>query len=63
MTQATANTFVLGSSDFITLDNVKWYVRVPPHLTTACTRPRIARLLSARLGSSRVVCAAGDAGR
>ncbi len=31
--------------------------------TTACTRPRIARLSSARLAANQVVCAAGDAGR
>ncbi len=34
-----------------------------PHLTIASTRPRIARLSSARLAAVGVVCAAGDAGR
>ena len=34
-----------------------------PRLTTACTRPRIAPLLSARRRASFVECAAGDAGR
>jgi hypothetical protein len=33
------------------------------HLTTACTRPRIAQLSSARLGRSVGTSAAGDAGR
>jgi hypothetical protein len=32
-------------------------------LTTACTRPRIARLSCARIGRNHVVPAAGDAGR
>lgn len=32
-------------------------------ITTACTRPRIALLSSARLGAVGIVCTAGDAGR
>ena len=33
------------------------------HITTACTRPRLALIPSARHCASCVVCAAGDAGR
>ena len=44
----------------ITLPKIQSNVMGTPHLTTPCSRPRIALLSCARLAAPAVVCAAAD---